>query len=100
GYVGEAGAQLHYRRFGAAGTRPLVMLHPNPGSSAMLAPLASRLGETREVIAIDLPGLGLSDGLPMDKPEIPDFADAIMRGIDGLGIETFDLYGTHTGGNI
>ena len=100
GYVGEAGAQLHYRRYGKPGGRPLVMLHPNPGSSAMLAPLACGLSERRDVIAFDLPGLGLSDGLPMPAPEIPDFVAVIVDGIDRLRIDTFDLYGTHTGGNV
>lgn len=100
GYVGKAGSQLHYRRFGAGGKRPLIMLHPNPGSSAMLVPLARRLAREREVIAMDLPGLGLSDGLDKAAPEISDFAQAVMRGIDQLGVETFDLYGIHTGGNV
>lgn len=100
GFVGEMGAQLHYRRFGPGGVRPLVMLHPNPGSSSMLAPLARRLSRDREVITIDLPGLGHSDALAMPSPEIIDYADAVVRGIDLLDLNRFDLYGTHTGGNV
>ena len=39
GFVNVPAGQMHYRMAGEGGERPFVMLHSNPGSSAMLLPL-------------------------------------------------------------
>ena len=80
--------------------RPLVMLHSNPGSSAMLVPLMQHLASDRPLLAPDTPGLGDSTPLPLAAPEIADFAAATLAALDELGVTEFDLYGTHTGANM
>jgi pimeloyl-ACP methyl ester carboxylesterase len=100
GFIDLRHGQIHVRRMGQGGPRPLVMLHTNPTSSVDLVPLIRRFGESRLVIAPDTPGLGDSDPLPLKEPTIPDYAAAIGAAIDVLGIERFDLYGSHTGANI
>src|SRR4051794_12191521 len=89
--------QVHYRTAGDGGL-PLLMLHPSPGSSLMLAPLIRELGRDRRVVAPDT--LGNGDSAPPRSPSaaIEDFADAHLRAVTALGIERFDLYGSHTGG--
>ena len=103
GFVRIAEGQVHYR---AAGPReptaapPIVMLHASPASSLTLVPLIGRFARTRPVIAPDTLGNGDSAAPSHDKPDIAYFADAHLRSLDALGVATFDLYGSHTGGCI
>jgi len=94
--------QIHYRHAGTDGGRapPLVMLHASPGSSRMIEPLVGALGATRRVFAPDT--LGNGDSMPpaQEVPEIADYADAVLRLMDVLGVDRADLYGTHTGARI
>jgi pimeloyl-ACP methyl ester carboxylesterase len=99
GFCGSAGRQVHYRRWAGPG-RPLLMFHPNPGSTRMLFPLIESLARDRGVIAFDTPGLGQSDPLAMDTPEIADYAERLCDALDELDLPEFDLYGAHTGANI
>jgi len=103
GFVRIAEGQVHYR---AASPReptvapPLVMLHASPASSLTLTPLIARFARTRPVIAPDTLGNGDSAAPSQDKPDIAYFAEAHLRALDALGVTTFDLYGSHTGGCI
>lgn len=102
-FVDVAEGQVHYRHAApaaATGKLPLVMLHASPGSSNMLMPLITAFAATRPVVATDTLGNGDSSAPVEAKPSIPYFADAHMRALDGIGIERFDLYGSHTGGSI
>lgn len=84
-------------------TTPLVILHPGPGSARIQVPLLEALCETRTVIAPDLMGMGDSSPPPHNQDNPPDisyYADAVMRFLQTLGIETFDLYGSSLGGRV
>lgn len=101
GFVDIAEGQVHYRTMGEDGDRPpLVMIHPSPGSSLMLVPLMQRLATTRRVVALDTLGNGDSAAPAHTTRDIGPYADAHARALTALGIERFDLYGSHTGGNI
>lgn len=100
GFVDIPGGQIHYRELREQPGRVVVMLHSNPGSSAMLLPMIERFGKFRPVIAPDTPGFGDSTPAPQARPEIADYAAATIAALDALGIERFDLYGNHTGANI
>ena len=91
--------QVHYRHAGAGGT-PLVMLHVAPGTSRGLAPLVGQLAEGRAVYALDCMGMGDSAPPPAPEPDMAYFADATLRAIDALGLETVDLYGNRGGAHI
>lgn len=102
GFVDVAEGQVHFRTAGEAhGGRPLVMLHPSPGSAKMLEPLLRTFGRRRRVLAADTLGNGDSSA-PQggEQPPITYFADAHIRALDALGLDRFDLYGSHTGANI
>jgi pimeloyl-ACP methyl ester carboxylesterase len=92
--------QVHVRMSGAAtsgGDRsPLVLLHMTPMSSAMYDALLPLFGTDRLVVAPDRPGFGFSD-LPDHPPSIADYAVATLDALDALGVERFDVLGTHTG---
>lgn len=102
GFVDVAEGQVHYRYAGArsAASLPLVMLHASPGSARLLEPLMRAFAPRRYVVATDTLGNGDSSAPRGDAPALGDFVDAHRRALDALGIERFDLYGTHTGANI
>lgn len=92
--------QAHYRTAGAGGPRPLVVLHPSPGSSKMMEPTIAAFAATRLVYALDTLGNGDSSPPDVAAPDIGYFARAHMAAIDALGIGAFDLHGSHTGAVI
>jgi pimeloyl-ACP methyl ester carboxylesterase len=92
---------IHYRHAGApSGEPPLWMMHAAPASSRSLEPLIGALAAGRRVYAPDTPGYGDSVPLAAASPEITDYADAMLRSLDALGLEVVDLYGFHTGAHI
>jgi pimeloyl-ACP methyl ester carboxylesterase len=93
-----ADRQIHYRTREGDGA-PLIALHALPGSARQLEPLLRAL-EGRRVIAPDLAGFGDSDPSPEPRPSIADHARDVLALADGLGLETVDLYGTHTGAAV
>jgi pimeloyl-ACP methyl ester carboxylesterase len=72
------------------------MLHMTPLSSSMYEPLVPRLGTDRLVVAPDRPGFGFSD-MPDRQFTIEEYARVTLDVLDALGIERFDVLGTHTG---
>ncbi|MEM7282068.1 MAG: alpha/beta hydrolase [Pseudomonadota bacterium] len=100
GYVNAGNGQLHYRQ---AGRRtkdqvPLIALHLVPNSSQVFEVFMEHMSEHRTVIAFDLPGFGMSDGVQEDTIEI--YAKVIARGIAELGYTRVDLLGYHTGAAV
>jgi pimeloyl-ACP methyl ester carboxylesterase len=100
-FVTVAGTrQVHYRRHGSG--PPLVLLHESPQTSVGFVPLMEELGDRFTTIAFDTPGFGLSDPLPLVRPEIADYADATAEAIVALGLGGIPVpvYGNHTGALI
>jgi pimeloyl-ACP methyl ester carboxylesterase len=102
GFVRIAEGLVHYRSVAGQANPsalPLVLLHASPGSSrgleALMAGIAAEDG--RPLIAPDTLGNGDSAAPAADDPDIFYYAAATLRVLDALGIERFDLYGTHTG---
>ena len=93
-YVHGPFGQIHLRESGAESeTVPLICLHATAYSSRSFEPLMRAFGETRYLVALDLPGYGNSDA-PCTKPDMAGYADAI---IDAVGEGQVDLFGYHTG---
>lgn len=103
-YLQTPSGRVHVRRAGRGGQggqggRPLLMFHSAPGSAEPLERLIQGLAAGREVIACDYLGNGDSDKA---QGEI-DVAVLARHGreiIDALGLDTVDLFGTHTGAMI
>lgn len=89
--------QIHFRR---AGRGPaVILLHASPRSSASLEPLMRAAPDNLSLFAFDTPGFGGSDALAPDST-IDDFAEALARTLDALGLRRVGVYGTHTGAAI
>lgn len=92
--------RVHYRMAGNG--PPLLLVHQSPRSSAEYIPLIEHWSQHFTCIAPDTPGYGQSDPLPEQggRPEIGDFADAIVAFLDAAGIGRTAAYGFHSGGII
>jgi pimeloyl-ACP methyl ester carboxylesterase len=90
--------RVHYSR---AGSGPVVViLHASPVSFKASELVQRVYAEHFTVLAFDTPGFGLSDPLPLEQPEIEDFADALADTLDALGIDRVAVHGRHTGAQI
>ncbi len=78
----------------------VVLMHGSPGNAWLVKPLAERLMPYFTVFAIDTPGFGGSDSLPGRVDSVAQLADAYRDILDGLGLESVLVYGTHSGAAI
>jgi pimeloyl-ACP methyl ester carboxylesterase len=83
-----------------AGTgRPLFLIHGWGASSIYWAQTVATLGETRQVVAIDLPGFGQSPALSQPALAARQ-AEAVIELADALGLGEFDVCGHSFGGVV
>ncbi len=87
--------QLHMRSAGEGGV-PLVCFHMSPYSGLHYEPFMAHMASDRLVLCPDTPGYGGSD-MPLDVPTMEDYAAAMIDMLNGLGLDTVDLMGFHTG---
>jgi len=102
-FVRIAEGQVHLHRIDApdAAAPPVLLLHASPASSRFMVPLMQALADGRRmVIAPDTLGNGDSPAPVGDAPDIAYFADSMIRLADAMGIDRFDVYGSHTGARI
>jgi pimeloyl-ACP methyl ester carboxylesterase len=94
-YVTVDGRAVHYR---VAGQGPLLLLlHQSPQSSADFLDLMGRWADRYTMIAPDRPGCGCSEPLADPAPRFEDYAQAVLRFMDALGLVRVPVYGYHTG---
>lgn len=102
-YVDLAHGQVHVRTAGSPSDPVVLLLHQVPSSSAMfealLEPLAAR---GLRPVAIDLPGYGMSDPLPVSAPELSDYAGVVREVLGALAGPSAHavVFGHHTGGDV
>jgi pimeloyl-ACP methyl ester carboxylesterase len=88
---------LHHVRRGRG--EPLVLIHPLGAELVVWEPVLDRLARERDVIAVDLPGFGLSPGLSNgDTPTPLVLAASVAALLDELGIERAHVAGNSLGG--
>src|SRR5690606_25493093 len=70
-YVNVAGVDLHVRRWEGEGDGPaFLLLHGFPYSTRTFDDLAPLLAARGDVVAVDLPGLGLTERPDPDEPDL------------------------------
>jgi pimeloyl-ACP methyl ester carboxylesterase len=105
-YVDVGEHRVLMRRFdrsiGSSTERPIVCLHPIPGSSALLDPLMQALAAQtgREIIAFDLPGHGETVAAGGAADSIAQMAGASLRVIETLLKGPVDLVGVQGGAAV
>lgn len=93
------GVDLHYLDAGSG--RPVLLIH-GFGDSVYTwrNNIDALLASGRRVLAVDLPGLGLSEA-PDDFSRRPsDLANFMVRFLDRLGLDRVDAVGSSLGGNL
>jgi pimeloyl-ACP methyl ester carboxylesterase len=100
--VGTGDLRLHYLTCGEGD--PLVLLHGRGNGGGVFLPIFPALVKHRQVIALDLPGWGLSAKPPFRGRTAHDALDFWMRGVtgllDALGLDTADVLGHSMGGFV
>jgi pimeloyl-ACP methyl ester carboxylesterase len=103
-YADGPDGQVHYYDGGGPDNgkscAPLLLLHQSPASSSdwfAIIPFLQVAG--LRVIAMDTPGMGLSDPPPR-APVIADYADIVPLVLDHAGVASAHLLGHHTGAQI
>jgi haloalkane dehalogenase len=94
-FIDVDGRLVHLREAGQGA--PILLIHQSPKSSAEYAELIAHWATTHHVIAPDTPGFGLSQPLADEQATVDDFARALLRLMDRLGLEKTAIYGTHSG---
>jgi pimeloyl-ACP methyl ester carboxylesterase len=94
------GVRIHYLTCGEG--EPLVLVHGRGSAAALFTPILSALAEGRRVIALDLPGWGLSEKPPFTGHTASDavniWRDALRDFLDDQALAQTDLAGHSMGG--
>ncbi|MFM9371093.1 alpha/beta fold hydrolase [Streptomyces sp. Da 82-17] len=94
---GPRPVSVAYRRAGAGD--PLLLLHGIGHHLQAWDPVFEILAAERDVIAVDLPGFGVSPGLPDGAPyDLPTVVAALRGLCDALGVDTPHVAGNSLGG--
>jgi pimeloyl-ACP methyl ester carboxylesterase len=98
--VSVGGVRIHYLTCGEG--EPLVLVHGRGNAGAHFAPIFAELAKERRVIALDLPGWGLSEKPPFTGHTAEDalnvWRGALLGFLDVLDIPQTDLLGHSMGG--
>lgn len=92
------GAQMHYAMAGSG--PPLVLLHGLLGGSFCWRFNIPALASSRTVFALDLPGMGLSDGPRNHDCGIAAQVERVHQFIKSAGLETVDIVASSWGGAV
>jgi pimeloyl-ACP methyl ester carboxylesterase len=99
GTVKSGDVELFYRRFGAPGASPILILHGLSYFSYDWIGVASELAAAgREVVAMDMRGFGDSTWSPSESYGLADFAGDCIAVLDHLGWDRVNLLGHSMGG--
>jgi len=88
---------IHYREAGSG--PPVVLLHINQQSSALMTELMQALAPRMRAIAVDYPSHGSSYRMER-QPTIEDYARCVLEVMDPLGIGRFTALGEATGAAV
>src|ERR1700733_853488 len=98
-FVSGAFGRLALQRFGPTGELPLLMCHRFRGTIDDWDPaFLSVLAAERDVIVLDVPGVGRSSGEPQST--VAEMASATADLVSQLGLEHVDLLGWSMGGFV
>jgi pimeloyl-ACP methyl ester carboxylesterase len=97
-YVDTPEGQVHYH-FVDGAEPAIVFLHQTALSAKTYDPTLRVLDLPNRLVAIDTPGFGGSYDLE-GMPTLAWYADQILATLDALGVQSFHLFGHHTGASL
>jgi esterase len=100
GRVPSGDVEIFYRKFGAPGRMPVLIVHGLSYFSYDWIEPARRLARDREVAAIDMRGFGNSDWSPSRNYKLEALSDDVINVLDVLGWKQAVLMGHSFGGRV
>jgi pimeloyl-ACP methyl ester carboxylesterase len=94
-----AGRRVNYVDIGEGDATPVVFVHGLGGQWQNWLENIPRFAQERRVIALDLPGFGLSE-MPSEKITIPGYAKCVDALMDHLGLDSATVVGNSMGGFV
>jgi pimeloyl-ACP methyl ester carboxylesterase len=94
------GTNIHFRDRGPRGAPVLVLIHGSNASLFTWEPWTARLSDAFRIIAIDMPGHGLTGAVPSGDYSEQAMTNVIARVADRLGLGRFAIAGNSMGGAI
>jgi pimeloyl-ACP methyl ester carboxylesterase len=94
------GARAHYRGRGATNAPALLLLHGSNASFLTWEPWSKNLSGQFHVIAVDLPGHGLTGAVPNGDYSDQGMVKFVAEFADKIGLKTFALAGNSMGGGV
>jgi pimeloyl-ACP methyl ester carboxylesterase len=98
--VEVGGVEANYIDVGSGDEDPVVLVHGLGGQGQNWLENVPRLAQDRRVIAMDLPGFGLTPKREDDDVTIPGYGRWVNKLCDKLGLEQIELVGNSMGGYI
>ncbi|MFZ5783117.1 MAG: alpha/beta hydrolase [Pseudomonadota bacterium] len=99
-FIEVGGVRAHVREQGNPQGIPVVLLHGSLGSLQVWDGWARELGDEARLIAVDLPGHGLTGAWPRDEYTIEAYADFVEVLVDTMDLDRFVLVGHSMGGAV
>ncbi|GAB3585987.1 alpha/beta hydrolase [Amycolatopsis endophytica] len=96
----RSGIALRGKRSGRPDGVPVLCLHGWLDNCASFDQLAERMPGTVDLLAVDLPGHGLSDPIPSATCHYLDYAACVLELVQDLGWQNFHLIGHSLGGAL
>jgi pimeloyl-ACP methyl ester carboxylesterase len=94
------GARAHYRDRGPCNAPVLLLIHGSNASLFTWEPWTKRLDDSFRVIAVDLPGHGLTGAVPNQDYSQAGMTKFVAEFADKLGLKQFAIGGNSMGGGI
>ena len=96
----ENGSRIHYRDEGRRQGEPIVLLHGSLASLHTWESWVDILGDEFRIITLDLPGHGLTGGVPDNDYTTEAFIKALDTVVNHLQVPEFVLGGNSMGGGV
>jgi len=94
------GARVHYRDRGPKNAPVLVLIHGSNASLFTWEPWTKRLDDSFRVVAIDMPGHGLTGAVPSNDYSQGGMVEFAKEAADKIGLGKFAIAGNSVGGGI
>jgi esterase len=100
GRVRSGDVEIFYRKFGAPGRTPVLIVHGLSFFSYDWIDTAAGIARGREVVAIDMRGFGQSDWSASRNYKLETLSDDVINVLDALGWDRAVLMGHSFGGRV
>lgn len=100
GRVASGDVEIFYRKVGTPGRTPVLIVHGLSFFSFDWVPVAERIAQDREVVAIDMRGFGESTWSPQRNYKLDNMSGDVIAVLDALGWDRAVLMGHSFGGRV